>query len=204
MHWTMSREDRERAVLALSQEYPKAFFSEPRKRVPLKCGIENDIKTNLKANGNSDLAFFDIDEAVTWYQKHIGYVQSCSTTGVIRIDLEGKPIGKITEAEAIQATQEATAIFREIANRKKLFAVQPSPAAAPTQVRSLSVNNSLSTADLLSEVQEQLATVKGILGQGTTNQFAIELIRPAVRLMIDELNTVIVRLDKGEDMRKST
>jgi sRNA-binding protein len=195
------REDREHLVSLLSQEYPKAFFIEGKKRIPLKHNIEDDLRADLKRNASSNLGFCDLDETIAWYQNHVGYIVNCSTPGAIRIDLEGNAVGKVTEAEAADASQDATKIFAEITTRKKLLAQGAAAAAAPApavpKVQSLSVDTNLNTTELLAKVQEQLAVVKGVFGQGNS-QFAMDLIRPALRLMIDELNAVVVRVDKGE------
>ena len=115
----ISRDDRERALLALAEEYPKTFFVEPKRRMPLKHGIEEDIKADLITNQHSVLRFFDIDDAVEWYRSHVGYLKSCSVAGVGRLDLKGTIAAKVTEAEARIAGEKATEIFADIEARKR-------------------------------------------------------------------------------------
>ena len=42
-----TREDRDRAIQALAEEYPKTFFVIGGRRKPLKHGIERDIEADL-------------------------------------------------------------------------------------------------------------------------------------------------------------
>ena len=71
----IDRDDRERAIEALCEAYPKAFFVEGRTRRPLKIGIEDDIKADLAKNSDSELRFYDIDDALEWYRRHGQYSQ---------------------------------------------------------------------------------------------------------------------------------
>jgi sRNA-binding protein len=83
------RDDRERAIEALSEAYPKTFFVEPRKRRPLKNGIEKDVADDLAADvDDSELRFYDIPDAIEWYRSHLGYQKACSTVGNSRVDLK--------------------------------------------------------------------------------------------------------------------
>ncbi len=117
----------------------------------------------------------------------------------MRIDLKGKPAGKITKAEAAAAEEESSEIFAEIeAHKRRTAAAPPAPAAvvAPA-VRTLSVDPSLDSKKLLAGVKQQLGVIEGVMALPAT-AFTRELIRPALRLMVDELNLIVTRLDKEE------
>jgi sRNA-binding protein len=197
----ISREERDRALLALTEEYPKTFFIEPKRRVPLKHGIEEDIKADLITNQNSALRYFDIDDVVGWYRSHVGYLNSCSVAGVGRLDLKGMVVAKVTEAEARIAGEKATEIFADIERRKRQWqrpqqsGFSVARATPPVRVRSFAVDTKLSNLDMLTAVQKQLELVKTILGDIPDDSLRRELARPALRLVVDELNTIIARFD---------
>jgi sRNA-binding protein len=107
------------AIHALCAEYPKAFFVEPKRRVPLKHDIEKDIEPELANNKNSRLLDYDIHEAIDRYRSHVGYKLACSVAGNSRVDLRGVATYPVTEAEARIAEQEAAEGFAEIEARKR-------------------------------------------------------------------------------------
>ena len=122
----IERDDIERGVEALSETYPKAFFVNGRLRRPLKLGIAKDIKADLAADPDSELKFYDIDQVLAWYTNHVGYQNACSVAGAVRVDLDGAKAGTVTESEARQAKDRATA---QIEARKR-----PHVWVAPTNV----------------------------------------------------------------------
>jgi hypothetical protein len=116
--------------------------------------------------------------------------------------LDGKAAGKITQTEATGYSNATASAFQDIAAHKRRFTfpvVQPTPMPQqPAAVKQLSIDTSLGTSELLEKVQEQLTAVKNVIVGQANAQFVLDLMRPALKLMIDELNTVIVRIDKGE------
>jgi hypothetical protein len=193
------RKDRESAISALCSEYPKTFFVDPKRRVPLKYGIERDIEAELAINKSSGLLDHDIADTIEWYCSHVGYKVACSTAGNSRIDLHGTIVSRVTEAEARIAEQEAAEIFAEIEARKRQMAVLPRfiVQPPPPQPQSLPVDTNLNSMQMLQEIEKQIALVRTILGDGPNDPLRQQLARPALRLMIDELNTVVARLDGG-------
>jgi sRNA-binding protein len=194
-----NREECERTIGILCEEYPGTFFIHPRRRVPLKHGIEKDIEASLADNKNSRLLDHDFVDAVEWYRSHVGYKKACSIAGNGRVDLSGSVVAKVTEAEARIADQEAAEAFAEIEARKKQtlpkFVTQP-PAIAIRQARALPVDTSLDNTEMLAEIEKQLSLARTILGDSSDGPLRAELVRSALRLMIDELNTIIARLDE--------
>jgi hypothetical protein len=194
------REDRDRAVQALAQEYPKTFFIIGERRKPLKHGIEKDIETELARDNDHPLLDFDITDALAWYRSHVGYQKSCAVAGVPRIDLQGKAVSKVTASEALEAEAEATEGFARMAARRKAGNGLPRSMLPPTTpavavARALPVNGKLSSLELLTEIDKQLALVRTILGDAPEDPLRRELARPALRLMADELSTIVARLD---------
>lgn len=183
------RQERENAVEILCEEYPRTFFSDPRRRVPLKHGIEEDIEADLAENKNSKLLGYDIDDTVEWYRSHVGYKKACSVAGNGRVDLRGAVVAKVTEAEA------------RIASRKaKRHLPRSKPANKNKHCRSLLLSRRSPFAKqehypLLTEIEKQSSTVRSILGD-SPDTMRKELVRPALQLMIDELQTIVARLDQ--------
>ena len=194
------REDRDRAIQALAEEYPKTFFIIGERRKPLKHGIEKDIEAELAKDNDHPLLDFDIADALAWYRSHIGYQKSCSVAGVNRVDLHGKPASKVTSTEAHEAEAEAAeGIARMVARRRAGNGLPPSvlPPTTPfvAKARALPVNGALSSLELLAEIDKQMELVRTILGDAPDDPLRRELARPALQLMADELTTVIARLD---------
>jgi hypothetical protein len=195
------REDRDRAIQALAAEYPKTFFPIGERRKPLKHGIEKDIEVELAKDNDHPLLDFDIADAVAWYRSHVGYHKACSVAGVSRLDLHGKAVSKVTASEALEAEGEAAEIFAQMAARRKAGNGLPPSMLPPTtrvvaKAKALPVNDALSSLELLGEVDKQMVLVRAILGDAPDDPLRRELARPALRLMVDELTTVIARLDK--------
>jgi hypothetical protein len=195
------REDRDRAIRALAQEYPKTFFTIGERRKPLKHDIERDIEAELAKDNDHPLLDFDVGDALAWYRSHVGYQKSCSVAGVNRIDLQGRPVSKVTPSEARDAETEAAEIFAQMAARRKDGNGLPPSMLPPTtrvvaKARTLPVNAALSSLGLLAEIGKQLALVCTILGDAPEDDpLRRELARPALKLMADEISTVIARLD---------
>jgi sRNA-binding protein len=189
------RQERENAIEILCEEYPSAFFSDPRLRRPLKHGIEKDIEADLAQNKNSKLLGYDIDDAVKWYRSHVSYKKACSVVGNGRIDLRGVVVAKVTEAEACIAEQDTQEAFAEIEARKQKQTLPKFIPQIPVRhVRALPMDTTLSAVELLAEIEKQSGTVRSILGD-SPDAMRKELVRPALQLMIDELQTIVARLD---------
>jgi sRNA-binding protein len=192
------REDRDRAIQALAQEYPKTFFAVGERRKPLKHGIEKDIEAELAKDNDHPLLDHDIADALAWYRSHVGYQKSCSVAGVNRIDLHGKAVSKVTPSEALEAEAEAAEIFAQMAERRKANGLPSQLIAAPrpvTKSAAIAVNTKLDNAELFAELEKQLALVRSVLGTDADDLLRQQLARSALKLMADEISTVIARLD---------
>jgi hypothetical protein len=191
----MTRDQRELAIKALTKEYPKAFFATGNRRKPLKHGIEKDIEVDLAKNEDSELLDYDITETCDWYRSHVGYQSNC-TAGTDRIDLNGQPTGKVTENEAREAAEEAQEIFAKIESRKRQFGPQTQTSPVSWAPSSLSVNANLNNLEMLAEIERQIPVVRSIIADDPDDMLRRELARQAMRLMSDELQTMIARLDQ--------
>jgi len=191
----MDRDDRERAIEALCEVYPKTFVAEGRNRRPLKIGIEEDIKADISNTNDSELRFYNIDDTIEWYRTHVGYQLNCSVPGAVRLDLAGNAAGKITEREAREFEQDAQQSFARIEAKRRAFAPQPQPTPPTPTPRALMVNSALSTPEMLALIEKQVASLKAILvGDAIDQSLHATLARPVLQLIRDELQTIDARL----------
>jgi len=92
-----AREESEHIIHMLVDKYPQCFFEQPSQRRPLK----KDIAHDLKEDGFPATVEL-IKAGVDWYQSHFGYHHALQA-GAFRVDLTGKAVGKVTQAEALKA-----------------------------------------------------------------------------------------------------
>jgi sRNA-binding protein len=77
-----TRDEHEQVIHMLCDHYPKCFFEDPRKRLPLKKNIAADIVKDSNFQVDPDR----ITGAIEWYRSHISYDYAL-TAGVKRLDL---------------------------------------------------------------------------------------------------------------------
>jgi ProP effector len=81
-------------IVALAARFSKAFSVYERRRRPLKLGIHHDIVAAAP-----DILMKELHAALSCYVNNVGYLYACKA-GAARIDLNGKPVGCVTEDEA--------------------------------------------------------------------------------------------------------
>jgi sRNA-binding protein len=160
----------------------------------LKVGIEDDIKSDI-CKRESEIRHYNIETTLEWYRTHVGYQLACSTAGANRLDLNGKPVSKITEAEAREYEQDAKASFDRINAYKRVTAATPAAPSPPPRPTALMVNSGLGTPEMLALIEKQVATLKAILvGDAIDESLRATLARPVLQLIKDELQTIDARL----------
>ncbi|SRR5713101_617637 len=96
------RDKNDEMVRLLANHYPKCFFEDQKRRLPLKLNILADIKKDTSFDHTPE----QITAGVEWYITHIGYDYVISgAAGARRIDLDGREVGTVTEQEAWAAQQ---------------------------------------------------------------------------------------------------
>jgi sRNA-binding protein len=110
----MYNQDHRNVIAKLAMLFPKAFFENPKLRVPLKQNIISDIEKM----GCNELLAYDVGAAVDFYITHIGYQICLSIPGRMRVDLNGKAVARVTPDEAAVAQQKANDIGQSIRVRK--------------------------------------------------------------------------------------
>jgi sRNA-binding protein len=190
----IDRNDLESAIEAPCEAYPKTFFMNARLRRPLKLDIVKDIKADLKADPDSELKFYDIDQALEWYCGHAGYYRTCSIAGAARINLAGTKVGTVTEAEARYAAKLAAEGFAQIEARKRSSAyVAPSNGPAVSAPRVLKVDATLNEEGLLASIEKHITTLRSLTSLPDPD-LQRQLSRTVVLLLIDELKILDARL----------
>ena len=79
-----------KGIAQLAELYPNCFL---RPRQPLKIGIDNDVIAR-----HPELRPSLIASALKTYTRDLGYLEALKA-GSARIDLEGNPVGTVTEAD---------------------------------------------------------------------------------------------------------
>ena len=107
-------------IAQLAGLYPSCF-RQPRQ--PLKIGIHNDIITR-----HPELRPSLIVSALKTYTRSLGYLETLKA-GAARIDLEGNPVGTVTDADEEDAKRK----IAKAARRAEAKAIEDRNAAAPAK-----------------------------------------------------------------------
>lgn len=99
---TFPREELDEMVQHLSNKYPAAFYTQPHLPVPLK----RDIVDDLGRDGTLDAE--RRNAAVGFYTQGWDYERALQA-GVKRVDLNGAPVGTVTQAEQTAALKRVQA-----------------------------------------------------------------------------------------------
>jgi sRNA-binding protein len=88
-------------VSRLKSKWPKAFSDPPR---PLGVGITASIIAQMNRPYYHKTQE-EVSNAMEWWTRQPQYLKSC-TVGAIRVNLQGQPVGSVSEAEAQFAAAE--------------------------------------------------------------------------------------------------
>jgi sRNA-binding protein len=198
----MYGQDHKEIIARLAYLFPKAFFEDPRKRVPLKSNIVADIEKQ----GCADLIGADVGAAVDFYMSHIGYQICLAIPGKTRVDLEGNPASKVTEHEAAIAQREAKEAGKRMNAARMAFNSDPMHHAIDrgtdlmskvTIVREEAAANqkraNQSPADLLISATKKLARATTLL-DSEDDEFKAMFLEKVLRETKADLDVVLARL----------
>lgn len=104
----------------LAELYPNCF-RQPRQ--PLKIGIHNDVIAR-----HPELRPRLIASALKTYTRSVGYLETLKA-GAVRIDLEGNPVGTVTDADEENAKRK----IAKAARRAEVKAIEDRSGAAPAK-----------------------------------------------------------------------
>jgi len=129
--------ERNAAVLALlAERWPACLAIFEQRRRPLKVGIHHDIIAALDGTVTAK----ELSAALRCYTGNAVY-RSRLRAGVIRVDLDGRPAGEVTAAEAAQTEKPKPATNPKPATAKPVSA-DPNPAAAAAEPAAMSASAS--------------------------------------------------------------
>ena len=104
----------------LAELYPNCF-RQPRQ--PLKIGIHNDVIAR-----HPELRPRLIASALKTYTRSVGYLETLKA-GAVRIDLEGNPVGTVTDADEENAKRK----IAKAARRAEVKAIEDRSGGSPGQ-----------------------------------------------------------------------
>lgn len=125
---TYTRYDADKMLDLLVAKYPQIFFAPSEQRLPLSHHILQELAkdTTLK-----DWAL--VEHAVNWYRSHLGY-QFAVVNRKPRINLAGKVVAQITDAEVAEASAAIQEVRRKQKQKHDLSRAAPEQ---PVQIRPL-------------------------------------------------------------------
>jgi ProP effector len=176
-------QDHNDVIAKLAKLFPNAIYEDVRMRRPLKANITADIERQ----GCNDLLGFNVGEAVNYYMNRLGYLKTLEA-GATRIDLDGKPAGKVTETEAWDAKIEVDKINKERALKS------PQPQSTPTQARKVMIDGTRANQtipQLLESAQKHLAIAISL----EANEYTVDFRRRVCEDARMDLTTVLAKLD---------
>jgi len=185
-------QDHNEVIRVLEEHWPRCFFDDPRQRRPIKKNILVDIE----AQKPKELEPYDIAAAIDWYCGHYAYWKVLAMPGNQRIDLDGKPVDRVTELEAKRAIDEINRINAEKQARgipnphingaaplRKLDMIKPVPPTVPA-----------TDAELLASATKRLARVKECLADPDEDGLRAEMVIPLLKKAIDDAQTLLARM----------
>ena len=126
----LARKQIDAAIELLCARFPACFVMLQYRRRPLKVGINADLVAALGEEVDRRL----LGAALRDYTRNLHY-RLAQKPGVARIDLDGKPVGEVSEADAAHAAADvaahrAAAIRKRQENYRKPALPEPAPATA--------------------------------------------------------------------------
>jgi sRNA-binding protein len=189
-----TRDESERALEALIETYPKTFFKSPPQRRPLKPNIVNDILKDIAANPDSELKYENIEDAIDWYQSHLGYQMALSVAGASQIDLKGNVVGKVTVNGAYNAQQRVKEIREEMKSRwstngtRWVAPASPPPRAITvTPPASPAADTTMDLEQLSASIDTHVKNAKMLLQNDFEPKLRPMMLRPVLELLASEI-----------------
>lgn len=145
-----SKKSRHDALQWLASQFPKAFDNTI-KIQPLKTGIMNDILLHSEKAALAGFSKSKLREAVVIYTRRIDYL-ACLKARDLRVNLEGQPVGEVTEEEAERAANKIKKrIEKSLRNSRKTTIRRP---AAP-KASNVSAQQSNSSMSSLHQIERK-------------------------------------------------
>jgi sRNA-binding protein len=92
-------------IAALARIWPRTFFVDPERRLPLKVGIGDELKeVMVPAIRAGRISTHDINIAIRRYVDSRGYLENCSFNAP-RVGLNGSPAGRVSYRQSLYAQE---------------------------------------------------------------------------------------------------
>jgi sRNA-binding protein len=191
-------QDHNEVIRTMAELFPRAFFVDGRLRQPLK----KNITAEIEAQHLPQFEGVSVGGALDWYTGHYGYLKSLAVAGSRRLDLDGNPAGTVTETEA----KAAVVKIEEFNARKRALGI-PNPHDQSFSRAGGSANGSangvstirpsaapLSDDQLLASVMKKLTRAQHIVLSDDSDGLRGIVARPLLKMVIDEVQSLIARL----------
>jgi sRNA-binding protein len=176
--------------------FPRAFFEDPRKRVPLKANIVADIEKQ----GCQELIGANVGATIDWYTSHVGYQKVLSNAiGRPRVDLNGRPSSKVTAQEARIAQQKVEEIYEEMNAQRASVQSNPMYRVAHQghdlmkKVTAPDPRFDLSLEELLASITKK-GTRASSLVASDDDEFKAEFLKKVLTGMRDDVDAMLEKL----------
>jgi hypothetical protein len=155
--------------------------------------LKSNIAADIERLNHSELRDVDIGVAIDYYMTHIGYQIALSTAGNQKIDFDGKPVGKVTEQEAMYARQKAAEIKKSMEQQRQqgpLPRFVTEPARPPMMIHQFDeARSSLTLPELLTKLQGRLPRLATLI-DSPDDEFRERFLRA----VLDEMRTDVVHM----------
>jgi sRNA-binding protein len=103
--WEAEARRADEVLAAFSRLWPRTFFVEPDRRLPLEIGIGDELKEVMEpAIKLGRISTHDINIAIRRYVNTRGYLEN-STFNAPRIGLNGEPTGRVSLRQSLYAEE---------------------------------------------------------------------------------------------------
>ena len=209
---TFPREKIEQMIEYLADKYPKAFFTRPQLKRPLKRNIVDDLEKDQvldQERRNAAISFYTQD----WNYEHALQV------GAKRVDLSGKEIGTVTQLEqkealdrvrikkaALYGKSNPIDVMRQLHANGQISTDQlskitapPLPKDDPPMMKSKTATPPSAESDgtELTQLRALWGNIDGILMKAEDEQLQAALAVPALKVFIAEAEKLIETLERA-------
>jgi sRNA-binding protein len=95
----------DQVILALARLWPRTFFVDPERRLPLEIGIGEELKEIMApAIKVGRISTHDINIAIRRYVDSRGYLEACLFNAP-RLGLRGEPAGRVSYRQSLYAQE---------------------------------------------------------------------------------------------------
>jgi sRNA-binding protein len=190
----LHRDERDQYVKYLVDVFPKCFFEDPERRLPLKKNIVTDLERRCSVESAT------LVQMLGWYESHFAY-QRKLLSGAERIDLDGKKAGTVTLQEQEEARRRITMRKKEMAERRAVISSSPAPTKPRTNdeytTNGATMRKPETSNPQMAEMRDALAAVDDILTGDRYGALRPVLATAALKEIVAKAEKLIGELQGG-------